>query len=116
MDDLPFQPRDSEGPVFKEPWEAQAFSLVIALHERGLFSWQEWAAVLSQEILAAQQRGDPDIGNSYYQHWLKALEKISELKGLAKFSEMKDRKQQWRSAYANTAHGMPIRLAKRENS
>ena len=76
MTDFPFQPHDEEGLVFNEPWEAQAFGLVLALHEQGLFSWNEWTTVLSREITEAQQAGDPDLGNTYYQHWLKALEHL----------------------------------------
>lgn len=108
---FPLQPVDDEGPVFNEPWEAQAFSLVIALHGKGLFSWQEWAAVLSDEIREAQQQGDPDLGNTYYQHWLKALEKISLLKKLSSSHELSERKAQWHSAYINTPHGRPIELS-----
>ncbi|HKG01270.1 MAG TPA: nitrile hydratase accessory protein, partial [Xanthobacteraceae bacterium] len=69
-------PRDSDGPVFREPWEAQAFAMALALHERGLFTWPEWAAMLSAEIKRAQQAGDPDTGETYYHHWLNALERI----------------------------------------
>lgn len=111
MQQFPFQPLDDEGPVFNEPWQAQAFALVVALHEKGLFSWQEWAAVLSDEIRDAQQLGDPDLGNTYYQHWLKALEKISLLKKLSSSDELAERKTQWHSAYLNTPHGKPIVLS-----
>jgi len=71
---LPGLPRDSEGPVFKEPWEAKAFAMVLRLHERGLFTWTEWAETLAHEIRSAQSIGDPDSGDTYYQHWLRALE------------------------------------------
>ena len=73
MQKFPHQPQDDQGPVFNEPWEAQAFALVIALHEQELFSWQEWAGVLNEQIALAQAGGDPDLGNTYYQHWLVAL-------------------------------------------
>jgi nitrile hydratase accessory protein len=76
LNDLPALPRDKEGPVFDEPWEAQAFALAVCLSELGCFTWPEWVAILSQEIKAAQERGDPDLGNTYYQHWLNALERI----------------------------------------
>ena len=33
--------------VFAEPWQAEAFALAVALHEKGLFSWSEWAEALS---------------------------------------------------------------------
>ena len=70
-----------EGPVFREPWEAQAFAMTLALHERGLFSWPEWAATLGDEIKRAQAAGDPDTGETYYRHWLNALERIVAAKG-----------------------------------
>ena len=57
---LPDIPRDADGPVFREPWEAHAFAMALALHERGLFSWPEWAATLAVEIRRAQAAGDPD--------------------------------------------------------
>jgi len=61
---LPHLPRDEDGPVFREPWEAQAFAMALSLHERGLFTWNEWAAALADEIKRAQAAGDPDHGQS----------------------------------------------------
>src|SRR5437764_10067211 len=69
-------PRDREGPVFRAPWEAQAFAMALALYDRGLFTWPEWAATLAAEIKRAQAAGDPDTGETYYRHWLNALERI----------------------------------------
>ncbi len=80
---MPSIPRDADGPVFREPWEAQAFAMTLALHERGLFTWSEWAAALAAEIKRAQAAGDPDTGETYYQHWLAALEKLVAEKGVA---------------------------------
>lgn len=111
MENFPYQPQDEQGPVFSEPWEAQAFALVLALHEQGHFSWPEWATVLSEQIALAQAEGDPDLGNTYYQHWLAALETISRRKRLSDESELKQRKAQWQSAYRNTPHGQPIELS-----
>ena len=116
MNRFPLQPRDKEGPVFNEPWEAQAFSLVIALHRQGLFTWDEWASVLGEEIRHAQGQGDPDLGNTYYQHWLSALENISVLKEFSSYSEMSARKNQWISAYEHTPHGRPIELSTAKNA
>src|SRR6516225_9675364 len=82
-DAMPSIPRDAEGPVFREPWEAQAFAMALALHERGLFTWPEWAATLADEIKRAQAAGDPDTGETYYRHWLNALERMVAAKGLA---------------------------------
>ncbi len=78
---VPGVPRDADGPVFREPWEAQAFAMTLALHERGVFSWSEWAAALAAEIKRAQAAGDPDTGETYYLHWLNTLEKTGGRKG-----------------------------------
>ena len=112
MTDFLLQPKDSDGPVFNEPWEAQAFGLVIALHQAGLFSWEEWARALSSEIIKAQQAGDQDLGNTYYQHWLNALESMARAKGFSTQAEMQQRKAQWYSAYLHTPHGSPVELYK----
>jgi nitrile hydratase accessory protein len=109
--DLPALPHDKKGPVFNEPWEAQAFALALRLSELGYFTWAEWAEVLSQEIKAAQAQGDPDLGNTYYQHWLKALERLCAAKNLVGDADMERRKEEWRRAYLNTPHGQPIELS-----
>ena len=75
-------PRDEAGPVFHEPWEAQAFAMTVALHKRGMFTWAEWATCLNEAIRDAQAAGDADHGDTYYSHWLTALERISTIKGL----------------------------------
>ena len=80
---VPSIPRNAEGPVFGAPWEAEAFALALQLHERGLFTWTEWAATLGDEIKKAQAAGDPDTGETYYHHWLATLERIVAAKGLA---------------------------------
>jgi len=77
-------PRDDDGPVFREPWEAHAFALAVRLSEANCFTWSEWAATLSHEIQDAQERGDPDLGSTYYHHWVRALERLCVEKGLAK--------------------------------
>lgn len=111
INELPALPRDQGGPVFNEPWEAQAFALAVRLSEAGYFTWSEWATVLSQEIKAAQGRGDPDLGLTYYQHWLNALERICVDKGLVNRDDMRWRTAEWRRAYLNTPYGQPIDLS-----
>lgn len=69
-------PRDADGPVFREPWEAHAFALAVRLHAQGVFTWTEWAAALAEEIKHAQSHGDADRGDTYYRHWLAALERL----------------------------------------
>lgn len=108
--ELPSLPRDEDGPVFREPWEAQAFAMTLWLHEQGHFTWPEWAERLSAEITAAQDDGDPDRGDTYYLHWLKALEGLVAEKGLLSAADLSDRKAAWSRAAQATPHGQPIEL------
>jgi nitrile hydratase accessory protein len=107
---LPLLPRDAEGPVFREPWEAQAFALAVRLQEQGLFTWDEWAQALGAEITAAQTSGDADLGDTYYRHWLSALERLVVAKGAASRTGLEDTKQAWDRAAKLTPHGQPIVL------
>ncbi len=111
IDDLPALPRDKDGPVFSQPWEAKAFALAVRLSEAGFFTWPEWVRIFSREIKAAQERGDPDLGDTYYQHWLNALERICAAKDLVGSEDMRRRKANWRRAYLNTPHGRPVDLS-----
>jgi nitrile hydratase accessory protein len=108
--DLPGFPRDPEGPVFNEPWEAKAFAMVLRLHERGLFTWTEWAEALAQEIRAAQSTGDADSGETYYQHWLRALEFMVARKGAASVEELGKYRRAWAEAAERTPHGQAVEL------
>jgi nitrile hydratase accessory protein len=108
--ELPSIPRDSDGPVFREPWEAQAFAMTLALHERGLFTWSEWATALAAEIKRAQGEGDPDSGETYYSHWLAALEKLVADKGIATHHILHRYRDAWDHACDRTPHGKPIVL------
>jgi len=107
---LPDLPCDAEGPVFREPWEAQAFALTLRLHEQGAFTWTEWATALSVEIKRAQAAGDPDTGETYYRHWLAALERLALSKRLVNRSELEARREAWDRAVRATPHGQPISL------
>jgi nitrile hydratase accessory protein len=108
---LPGVPRDADGPVFAAPWEAQAFALAVALHERGVLSWPEWAAALGEEIRRAQVAGDPDTGGTYYRHWLAALERLVAEKGAADAATLARYADAWGRAAERTPHGTPIALA-----
>ncbi|MGD0315975.1 MAG: nitrile hydratase accessory protein [Xanthobacteraceae bacterium] len=100
----------NDGPVFREPWEAQAFALARSLRERGVFSSSEWAAALGEEIKKAQTEGDRDTGETYYHHWLAALERLVAAKGLADSETLARTREAWRRATARTPHGTPIEL------
>jgi nitrile hydratase accessory protein len=107
---LPLLPRDADGPVFREPWEAQAFALAVQLQERGLFTWEEWARALGDEIASAQKCGDADLGDTYYRHWLSALERLVVSKGAASQGGLQDTRDAWDRAAKATPHGQPIVL------
>ena len=107
---LPEIPRDDDGPVFRAPWEAQAFAMALALHERGVFTWSEWAEALGQEIKRAQADGDPDTGETYYRHWLATLESLVAKKGVASSELLHRYRDAWDRAADRTPHGSPIEL------
>jgi nitrile hydratase accessory protein len=107
---LPGIPHDADGPVFREPWEAQAFAMALALHARGLFTWNEWAQTLADEIKHAQAAGDADTGETYYRHWLATLERLIAEKGVATFDTLHRYREAWDRAAERTPHGSPIEL------
>jgi nitrile hydratase accessory protein len=104
---LPRLPRDADGPVFAEPWQAQAFALAVQLHAQGAFTWTEWAQALSARLKAA---GEADDGARYYEHWLGALEDLATAKRLADPAALSERRDAWASAYARTPHGKPVEI------
>lgn len=108
---LPGQPTAEGGPVFGEPWEARAFAMAVRLHEQGLFTWPQWAATLTEEITRAQAAGDPDTGDTYYRHWIAALERLVAAQGAASSEEQERTREAWRRAADRTPHGQPIELA-----
>jgi nitrile hydratase accessory protein len=107
---LPRLPVDESGPVFAEPWAAQAFALAVRLSAQGHFTWAEWAAALAAELTAAATRGEPDDGSHYYEHWLAALERLVADKGLSSPAALAARKRAWADAYRHTPHGRPVEL------
>ena len=107
---LPGQPELDGEPVFREPWEAHAFAMAVRLHEQGVFTWPDWAATLAEEIERAQAQGDPDTGDTYYHHWLAALERLVAESGAASADEQERTRAAWRRAADRTPHGQPIEL------
>ena len=102
---------DDSALVFKAPWEAHAFGMTLMLHERGLFTWPEWAAALALQVKVAQDKGDPDLGDTYYHHWLAALERLVSEKGAGSLTELQRYQIAWSHAADRTPHGLPIDLA-----
>lgn len=107
-------PHDEGGPVFAEPWQAQAFALAVRLSAQGHFTWKEWAGALADELKAASNRGEPDDGTRYYHHWLEALERLVTEKHLSDSAAMLERKEAWAEAYRQTPHGKPVQLGTEE--
>ena len=108
--DLAGTPRDGDGPLFREPWEAQSFAMVLALYSTGLFQWREWASMLAEEIARAQAAGDPDMGRTYYRHWQAALERMIVERGLSDVQTIERYRGAWMHAARRTPHGVPIEL------
>jgi nitrile hydratase accessory protein len=94
---------DLDDAVFTEPWQAQAFALTIALHERGVFTWGEWAQALGASVRLAD-------GEAYYAAWLAALESLLTAKGVTDAGALCDLKAAWADAYRHTPHGKPVEL------
>jgi nitrile hydratase accessory protein len=109
-DAVPGIPRDARGPVFRTPWEAHAFAMALALYDKGLFAWSEWAAMLGEEIKKAQAAGDPDTGETYYHHWLATLERMVAEKHLTSAQALAQHYRAWKRAMRRTPHGKPIEL------
>ena len=106
----PLLPRDAEGPVFAEPWQAQAFAIAVQLSAEGYFTWTEWTTVLGEQLQAAANRGEPDNGSRYFEHWLAALEHLVVEKKLADLTALSERQEAWADAYRHTPHGQPVEL------
>ncbi|SDP51745.1 nitrile hydratase accessory protein [Afipia sp. GAS231] len=113
-DHVPGIPRDEDGPVFREPWEAHAFAMALTLHDRGVFTWTEWASALAAEIKRAQANGDPDTGETYYRHWLATLETLVAEKGVATSETLNRYRNAWDHAADRTPHGAPIELTQQD--
>ena len=108
--ELPGLPRNEDGPVFAEPWQAAAFAVAVSLSRQGHFSWQEWAAELAQELKMSAARGEPQDGSHYYHCWLATLERIIVTRGLSQSEELRSCKEAWADAYRKTPHGQPVEL------
>ena len=110
LDALPALPRDDTGPVFRAPWEAQAFAMTLELHRRGLFTWTEWAAARAAEIARANALHPDDDGSRYYERWLAALEGLVAGKQLVGEAELAAQVDAWDRAARATPHGQPVVL------
>jgi len=103
-------PRDANGPVFAEPWQAQAFGLAVRLSEAGFFTWREWADELAAVLRETATCEPSDDGSHYYDHWLLALERLCVSKGLTSAVALNERRMAWAEAYHRTPHGRPVEL------
>jgi len=106
----PLCPRDEEGPVFAEPWQAQVFAMAVQLSAAGHFTWTEWTTALGAQLQAAAGRGEAADGSRYFEHWLAALEQLAAEKQLTDRTAFHERKAAWADAYRRTPHGQPGEL------
>lgn len=111
---LPDLAPDDDTVIFREPWEAESFALAVQLHEQGLFTWREWTEMVGEEIQAAQAAGDPDLGDTYFSHWTRALARIVADKTAVTTQEIDARTDEWHRAYLATPHGQPVELSAAE--
>lgn len=102
--------RSDNDPLFQEPWQAQALATAFGLQEAGIITATEWSDALGAAIKRAQAAGDPDEGDTYYNHVLDALEALMQEKGLVPAEELSTRKAQWKEAYLTTSHGQPVTI------
>lgn len=116
LEELPPIPRDADGPIFAEPWQAEVFALAVRLSAQGHFTWKEWASALADEVSGAARRGEPDDGSRYYHFWLSALERLAVAKRLTDTSTLLQRKHAWVHAYRHTPHGHPVELIRESGS
>ena len=110
----PGLPHDDDGPAFAEPWQADALAIVVALIEAGVFTAAEWSEALGTAISSAQAAGDPARGDTYYGHWVVALESLCVERGLALVDAVDERQAAWQRAYEQTPHGQPVELVRDE--
>ena len=107
---VPELPGDADGPVYREPWEAQAFAITVTLHERGLFSWPEWTQALAAQIERARAAGDEDTGDGSSRHGLAALERLLADRGVLDPGMLDRYADAWGRAAERTPHGQAIEL------
>jgi nitrile hydratase accessory protein len=104
----PQLPLSADGePVFPEPWAAEAFAMTVHLHERGLFSWPEWAEHLSAELHKPDRAED---GSDYFDCWVTALSNLLVNRGVADAATLLTLQESWQRAAEATPHGKPILL------
>ena len=106
----PLLPCDENGPVFAEPWQAQAFAIAVQLSAEGYFTWPEWTTALGAQLQVAVECGEPDDGSRYFEHWLAAIEHLVAEKKLTDLNALRERKEAWVDAYRHTPHGRPVEL------
>lgn len=106
-------PSGDPPPVFAEPWQAQAFALVLSLQVGGHFTRPDWAEALGAVLREAADRGERDDGSRYYEYWVTALERLAAARQLVDAAALAERKHAWEQAYLTTPHGQPVELPRR---
>ncbi|MFM7577166.1 MAG: nitrile hydratase accessory protein, partial [Microcystaceae cyanobacterium] len=97
-------------PIFRDSWEAEAFAIGNLLIKQGFLTCSEWVEIFIQEIKNAQAKGDLDRGDTYYCHWLNALERLCVERGLTDWGTYQKHLELWHQAVLNTPHGVPLAI------
>jgi nitrile hydratase accessory protein len=84
-------PRDNGELVFAAPWESQAFGVALALHDAGRMDWEEFRQALIAEIGAWEAAHPSGDGWSYYECWLRSLERMISGQGLVGAGDLRAR-------------------------
>jgi cobaltochelatase CobN len=88
MDGKAALPRKNGELVFAAPWQGRAFGMAVALHERGLYEWEEFRQELIRAIAEAERHEGPF---DYYACWLLAFERLLARRGILDPAEVEER-------------------------
>lgn len=98
IDDLPATaavPRKNGELVFDAPWQSRAFGIVVGLHQRGLFHWDEFKDRLIAAVAEPIDDAEASPATVYYRQWLRALERLVADKGLLSASDLAARTEEF---------------------
>jgi len=85
---------------------------VVALHDRGLFSWPEWnrelVGVIARSDGARSEGAGGHDGHRHPEDWVTALESLLAKKAVTTADEVVQMTGAWATAYRETPHGQPV--------
>jgi nitrile hydratase accessory protein len=88
-------PRKNGEPVFDAPWQSRAFGLVVRLHAAGVYPWDDFKALLIDEVSKQPCKDDALDSTQYYLQWVNAFWRLLVSKGILSEQEMKVRAEEF---------------------